>query len=401
MHTSTMLRMSWFIEHYVKGDAIKVLDIGSYDVNGSYKHLFGSCEYVGLDIEKGPNVDVVMESPYTWNNLENEYFDYIISGQTFEHIEYPWLTIKEIYRKLKPGGIICIIAPNSTPEHRYPFDCYRYFADGLTALAQWGGFTVIDVSVAGIPELDASPEWDSEHNDVCLIAVKGPKDLLGTNLPRLKYERRYSKADNLKLQYDFMYQWISMPNKQELLQKFLTLHDLKTIYIYGYGHLGELLHKELKEITKLNTYVIEKGREDLSFEENSAVLISLLDCNRGLKRYLDQLWKNIPVFYLDEIFIIDKLRDFLSEHRKIYIYGAGDTGRGLLDCLTRFDYHIDGFIVSDGRRTQPCWNDIEILELSEFQNDTSIGIIVAVVDKVKNEIKDLLINENYENFIIL
>jgi hypothetical protein len=37
MHTSSMLRMKWFVETYasqVKNDNIKVLDVGSYSVNG-------------------------------------------------------------------------------------------------------------------------------------------------------------------------------------------------------------------------------------------------------------------------------------------------------------------------------------------------------------------------------
>lgn len=68
-------------------------------------------QYVGADIEKGPNVDVVLKQPYCWDCFEDEEFEYIISGQALEHIEYPWLTMQEIYKKLKWGGIICIIAP--------------------------------------------------------------------------------------------------------------------------------------------------------------------------------------------------------------------------------------------------------------------------------------------------
>nr|WP_305182382.1 methyltransferase domain-containing protein [uncultured Schaedlerella sp.] len=116
--------------------------------------------YIGLDIEQGPNVDVVMDELYSWNSLQNEEFDYIISGQAFEHIEYPWLTMKEIYKKLKPDGIICIIAPNGLFEHRYPVDCYRYYADGMRAIAESAGLKVIEVSVAGIPHEGVSLAWD-------------------------------------------------------------------------------------------------------------------------------------------------------------------------------------------------------------------------------------------------
>ena len=37
-----------------------VVDIGSNDINGSVKELLSGNEYVGVDLEKGPNVDYVL-----------------------------------------------------------------------------------------------------------------------------------------------------------------------------------------------------------------------------------------------------------------------------------------------------------------------------------------------------
>ena len=49
--------MKWFVDEYasqMSGAKIKVLDVGSYNVNGTYKDLFASerYEYVGMDMEK-------------------------------------------------------------------------------------------------------------------------------------------------------------------------------------------------------------------------------------------------------------------------------------------------------------------------------------------------------------
>ncbi len=41
---------------------------------------------------------------------------------------------KRNLQKMKPGGICCIIAPNTSGEHKMPLDCYRFF---LMDLLHW------------------------------------------------------------------------------------------------------------------------------------------------------------------------------------------------------------------------------------------------------------------------
>ena len=179
MHKSAMRRMKWFVDNYIPKDKkVRVLDVGSYNVNGSYRTLFSGTqvEYIGLDMCAGPNVDYVPKNPYLWSDLEDESFDFIISGNAFEHIEFPWVTMEQIYAKLKEGGIICILAPFAHIEHRYPTDCYRYFSDGFIALAKWVGLQVIEATVGGIlQESINDPEWisaDENYDDTMMIAIK-------------------------------------------------------------------------------------------------------------------------------------------------------------------------------------------------------------------------------------
>ena len=147
MHLSSLLRMEWFVNNHLDKlpppprKTISVLDVGSYDVNGSYKTFFTDVtkySYIGLDMESGPNVDVVAETPYYWSMFEDESFDVVISGQAFEHIEFFWLTLAEMIRVLKRGGLMCIIAPCKFKRHAYPIDCYRFDVDGMIALARYG-----------------------------------------------------------------------------------------------------------------------------------------------------------------------------------------------------------------------------------------------------------------------
>ena len=145
MHPSSYALMQDFVDRYL-GDApeVAVLDVGSADVNGTYRPLFQKAgwRYTGLDIVPGKNVDVVATGTL-WPFPEH-HFDSVISGSAFEHMEHPWQIITEIRFVLKPGGYCCLIAPASGPEHRHPVDCWRILPDGWRSLARYAHLEVIE-----------------------------------------------------------------------------------------------------------------------------------------------------------------------------------------------------------------------------------------------------------------
>src|SRR3990167_9908795 len=131
-------------EHLDKGKNLKVLDVGSLDVNGTYRDLFVSWDYTGLDLAEGSNVTVVARSAYDWG-LPDESFDVVVSGNVIEHVQAPWLWFKEASRVLKKGGLLLVTAPVSIGTHRYPVDCYRYMSDGLSFLmSEVAGLKVLE-----------------------------------------------------------------------------------------------------------------------------------------------------------------------------------------------------------------------------------------------------------------
>jgi SAM-dependent methyltransferase len=140
MHANSIVHMRALVERYLdRQKAQSIGDVGSYDFIGSYRALFEqpAWTYSGIDLNPGPNVDVVLESPYQFP-FPDDHFDVLISGQAFEHIKFFWLTWMEMVRTLKPGGFIFLIAPSRGPEHRYPVDCWRFYPDGFRALAEYG-----------------------------------------------------------------------------------------------------------------------------------------------------------------------------------------------------------------------------------------------------------------------
>lgn len=149
MHQSSIEKMAAFRDRYLSvriNEPLRILDLGSQDVNGSYRPLFSEplWDYAGLDMAAGNNVDIVLHTPYVWNEVASKSADVVISGQAFEHIQYFWITMLEIARVLKPGGICCILAPSSGPEHRYPMDCWRFYPDGMASLAHFAQMEVIE-----------------------------------------------------------------------------------------------------------------------------------------------------------------------------------------------------------------------------------------------------------------
>ena len=168
-------------------ESLKILDLGSQDVNGCYRPIFSEprWRYRGLDMAAGKNVDVVLRTPYAWREIASNSADAVISGQAFEHIQYFWLTILEIERVLKPGGLCCILAPSTGPEHRYPQDCWRFYPDGMRALADFARLEVLEVKTQWEDQglyTDGSDQW----HDTMLICRKPDKGFLGNFKSSLK-----------------------------------------------------------------------------------------------------------------------------------------------------------------------------------------------------------------------
>jgi len=132
----------------------RVLDVGAWSPVAKYRHVWeeGGWTYVGLDFELRENVDVALEDPWLFP-FEDQSFDAVISGQMMEHNEFFWLSFMEMARVLKMGGLMVHVAPSRGRQHRLPQDCWRFYRDGMTALARWCGCEI----------LEATTDWDPAH----------------------------------------------------------------------------------------------------------------------------------------------------------------------------------------------------------------------------------------------
>jgi 2-polyprenyl-3-methyl-5-hydroxy-6-metoxy-1,4-benzoquinol methylase len=93
-----------------------------------------AAEFLGTDIEAGPDVDVVADLHRLTDVVGRERFDVILSCSTFEHLKYPTLAAHELMKALKVGGLIYIQTHQSFPLHGYPNDYFRFSQEALASL---------------------------------------------------------------------------------------------------------------------------------------------------------------------------------------------------------------------------------------------------------------------------
>jgi len=124
---------SQFLEDYWQECMTTILEIGSYDVNGSLRQSKPpKAIWTGLDFHAGPGVDLVV-SPGEKLPIADKSFDLVLASSVFEHDLEFWKTIQELARVAKANGFIYINAPSNGPFHRFPVDGFRFYPDASIA----------------------------------------------------------------------------------------------------------------------------------------------------------------------------------------------------------------------------------------------------------------------------
>lgn len=174
MHTSALTSVNNFKKLYLDPiqteKHIHVVELGSLSINSNVKKFFDSkFKYTGLDIEKGPNVDLVLDDPYTLP-FENNSIDVVISISTFEHTDFFWLSYLEILRVLKPTGLFFLNVPSNGHYHRHPGDSWRFYPDSANSLEKWGKKNNFNCEV--LEHFTSSTTAKEIWNDYVSITIK-------------------------------------------------------------------------------------------------------------------------------------------------------------------------------------------------------------------------------------
>lgn len=168
----------------------RVLEVGARDVNGSLRkivELFRPAEYVGIDIETGPGVDIICGAEASVERLGAESFDVVISTEMLEHVRNWRKVVSNIKNLCRPGGVILLTTRSVGAEyHSYPWDFWRYGLDDMN-------FIFSDCEIRKL-------EKDEPESGVFLKAVKprsfSEKDLSGYELYSIIERKRVRDVDD-------------------------------------------------------------------------------------------------------------------------------------------------------------------------------------------------------------
>jgi SAM-dependent methyltransferase len=107
MHAANMKFWEHAKEKYPKyfTNPSKVIEVGSYNINGTVRILFTCDDYIGIDWLAGPGVDVVSLA----HDINFDYkFDTVISASMLEHDPYWEKSLDKMISLMKDDGILLL-----------------------------------------------------------------------------------------------------------------------------------------------------------------------------------------------------------------------------------------------------------------------------------------------------
>jgi len=178
-----------------------VLEVGSKYINGSVRPLIEKfCnpnKYVGVDIETGKFVDVVVPAEKLVLFFGENKFDIVISTEMLEHVMDWRIVIHNLKKVLNPGGIIYITTRSyGFGYHDYPFDFWRYEIEDIKKI-----FSDFEIMIL---------EKDTEPG--ILLKARKPLDFKPNDLNSISL---YSIVENKRVSY--------IPKKLTIIRKFSIL----------------------------------------------------------------------------------------------------------------------------------------------------------------------------------
>jgi SAM-dependent methyltransferase len=114
-----------------------VVEIGSLQVDGrkdliDLRSHFPGRPYQGVDFRPGPGVDLVANVenlPHPTGSVGT-----VLAFSVFEHVRCFWKGFDEVFRVLRPDGVLLLSTPFYFHQHGYPSDYWRFTPEAFDVL---------------------------------------------------------------------------------------------------------------------------------------------------------------------------------------------------------------------------------------------------------------------------
>jgi hypothetical protein len=125
-----------YLRRHVPSVAGPVLEIGSHNYGNTqdFRSVFVGCEYVGLDMQEGPGVDLVLDLTTGIGPLKREHFELAICCSVLEHVRRPWVFSEHLTSLVQDGGILYMAVPWVWRFHPFPDDFWRFSPSAVREL---------------------------------------------------------------------------------------------------------------------------------------------------------------------------------------------------------------------------------------------------------------------------
>lgn len=128
-------------------------EFGAFQVPGQeaiaeLRPLFPGRAYLGSDMRSGRGVDLQLNLHNL--GLADQSIGSAILLDTLEHVEYPHRALNEVYRVLRPGGVVIMASVMNFPIHGFPDDYWRFTPSAFASLVKPFEWSLVES--AGDPE---------------------------------------------------------------------------------------------------------------------------------------------------------------------------------------------------------------------------------------------------------
>jgi hypothetical protein len=153
MHGSVVLWGEQMVKDHDLAE-LSVLDVGSQNVNGSFRVLFNGL-YLGIDLGKGDGVDMewdMEQGPLVCDPTVGV----VVCTEVLEHVRHPTWLLRHARQSVTEGSRLLLTARGYDERgcfiiHEHPIDVWRFSAIAMETLCEDTGWRV--------DSIEADPEF--------------------------------------------------------------------------------------------------------------------------------------------------------------------------------------------------------------------------------------------------